>query len=536
MPDDTTPLILAVDLGTSGLKIALVSLDGGIVGWESEPVELVLTGAGGAEQSPEAWWRGFRAAAGRLVSRRPEDRHRIVAVCCSTQGEGTIPVDRDGRPLANALLWMDMRGAEPLRRQLRGWVNVAGLGVTRLARFIRLTGGAPSPTGKDPAGHMLFIRDRMPRIYERTYKFLNVLDYLNLRLTGRCVATHDSITTSWVTDNRDPDAVAYHAGLISMLGIDRDKLPDLVPCTAVIGTLVPEVAAELGLSSATPVVAGSIDTTATAIGSGAVADFVPHLYVGTSSWLAAHVPFKKTHLSTRLASLPCAVPRRHLMTALQATAGGSLAWFRDSLLLPHDGPGRGERRDFLGSLDALVERVPPGSGGVVYAPWIWGERAPVDDPDVRAGLLNLSLATSRAEVLRAMLEGVALNTRWLLGAVGRFLDRPVPAIHIVGGGGQSDAWCQIFADVLDVEVRQVVDPIGGNVRGAAWIAAVGLGRLSFADVPRLTRFRRVYGPRPAHRRVYDERFATLMEVYRRLRPVYRRLNGPRWAAAGEPAR
>jgi xylulokinase len=523
MPDDATPLILAVDLGTSALKIALVSEAGGIVGWESEPVPLVLSGAGAAEQSPEAWWEAWRAAAGRLLDRRPEARRRIIAVCCSTQGEGTLPVDRDGRPLGNALLWMDTRGAEPLRRQLRGWVNVGGLSLARLARFIRLTGGAPSPTGKDPAGHMLFIRDRLPRIYEQTHKFLNVLDFLNLRLTGRLVATHDSITTSWVTDNRDPDAVAYDAGLIAMLGIDRDKLPDLVPCTTVIGTLLPEVAAELGLSPATPVVAGSIDTTATAIGSGAVADFVPHLYVGTSSWLAAHVPFKKTHLATRVASLPCAVPGRHLMTALQATAGGSLTWLRDSLLFPADGRGDGGRQDFLGSLDALVEGVPPGAGGVVYAPWIWGERAPVDDPDVRAGLFNLSLATTRAEVVRAMLEGIALNTRWLFEAVGRFLDRPVPRIHIVGGGGQSDAWCQIFSDVLDVEVRQVVDPIGGNVRGAAWIAAVGLGRLSFADVPGLTRFRRVYEPRSAHRGLYDERFAAVMAVYRRLRPVYRRL-------------
>ena len=127
------------------------------------------------------------------------------------------------------MLWMDMRGAHNLRQQLSGLINIDGAGLTKLLRFVRLTGGAPSMTGKDPAGHILWIRDRQPQLYEQTYKFLNVLDYMNLRLTGEFVASYDSIVTNWVTDNRNPNDLKYHAGLISSLGIDREKLPDLVP-------------------------------------------------------------------------------------------------------------------------------------------------------------------------------------------------------------------------------------------------------------------------------------------------------------------
>ncbi|HEY0713653.1 MAG TPA: FGGY family carbohydrate kinase, partial [Polyangia bacterium] len=323
----TTPVVLAVDLGTSAIKVALVTTRGQVLGWESKPIGLALLPEGGAEQSPEEWWQAFLEVAGKLLGRVAGGRvvrDSIVAVCCSTQGEGTVPVDRDGKPLMNAILWMDMRGAPFINRQMRGVINVGGAGLLKTLRLVRLTGGMPSPTGKDPAAHMLLVRERFPAIYERTHKFLNVLDYLNLRLTGRFVATADSILTSWVTDNRDPDGIRYHPGLIRQSGIDADKFPELVPCTGVLGPLRGDVAEALGLSKNVQVVAGSIDNTAAAIGAGAVEDYLPHLYLGTSSWVAAHVPFKRTDVRSALASVPCAVPGRYLLTALQATAGGNL--------------------------------------------------------------------------------------------------------------------------------------------------------------------------------------------------------------------
>jgi xylulokinase len=517
--------ILAADLGTSGMKIALISARGQVLGWETEPVRLYITPDGGAEQSPQEWWQAFITASQRLLARDLVPRSSIRAVCCSTQGEGTIPVDRDGRPLMNCILWMDMRGEPNLHRQFQGLVNLAGVNLAQLLRWLRFTGGMPSQTGKDPASHMLLVRDRFPEIYARTYKFLNVLDYLNLCLTGRFTCTFDSIVTSWVTDNRDPDHVRYQPGLVAASGIDASKFPEIVPCTQVLGGLSPAAAEALGLSPDVQVVAGAIDTTAAAIGTGAVEDYLPHLYIGTSSWIAAHVPFKKTDIFANLASIPCALPGRYLLIALQATAGGNLTFLRDNILYHQDELlQEASVPDIFKVLDQIASRTPAGSHGLLYTPWIWGERAPVEDRTLRAGLYNLSLHNNREDIIRAFLEGIAFNTRWLIDPVQKFLGRKVDRIHIAGGGAQSDIWCQIFADVLDIEVRQVQDPIQANARGAAWIAAAGLGEIHFSDIPALVPFKAVYTPTPAHCALYDRRFKAFKRIYRQMHALYRELN------------
>ncbi len=522
----TEPIILAVDLGTSGMKVALITVSGKVLGWEAEPLQLMLTPDGGVEQSPDEWWAAFLSASKRLIGKNQASASLIRAVCCSTQGEGTIPVDKGGNALGNCILWMDMRGASHLKKQLSGLINIDGADVFKVLRFVSLTGGMPNLAGKDPAGHMVLIRDTMPEIYAKTYKFLNVLDYLNLRLTGEFAASFDSIVTSWVTDNRNPNELRYNDGLISMLGIDRAKLPDVVSCSAVIGNLKADITNVLGLSNDVKVVAGSIDNTAAAIGSGAVEDLHPHLYIGTSSWITAHVPFKKTDIGSSLASIPCAVPDKYLLTALQATAGGNLTFLRDNIIYHKDELlQEADVPDIFKVLDKITARVPAGANGVIYTPWIWGERAPVDDKTVRAGLYNLSLHNTREDIIRAFLEGIALNTKWLMTPVEKFLGKQVDSINIVGGGAQSDVWCQIFADVMNVEIKQVAEPVYANARGAAWIGAVGLGEISFADVPKLVKIKQAYTPNNKNRSLYDERFDTFKTIYKQMKGVYKKLNG-----------
>ncbi len=517
--------VLAVDLGTSGCKTALVSLQGEVAGWEFEPVATHLFGNGGAEQNPEDWWAAFINTSRRLVTKAVVPPEQVVAVCCSTQGEGTVPVDADGQALSPCVLWMDTRGEEYLRQITRGWLNVAGYDPLRLIRWIRLTGGAPSLTGKDPAAHMLLIRDAFPEIYAHTAKFLNVLDYMNLRLTGRCAASYDSILTSWVTDNRDSAHITYSNTLVKNSGINRDKFPDIVPCSEVIGTLLPQVADQIGLPVSTAVVAGCIDVTAAAVGSGAVRDYEAHIYIGTSSWLAAHVPFKKTNIISSIASVPCAISGRYLMIALQATAGGNLTFLRDKILYHKDELLVEEKvPDVYKIMDRIVEKTPPGSNGVIFTPWSYGERSPVEDPYIRAGIHNLSLENSREDIIRAFFEGVAFNNRWLLAPVEQFLGRPLQEITMVGGGANSDVWCQVFADVLNRPIRQLADPIQANVLGAAFIAFAGLGLIGFHDIPQIVRCKATYTPRPETRQVYDSQFSEFVELYKHNKAIYRRLN------------
>jgi len=526
-----TRLVLAVDLGTSGCKCALVSLDGTVHAWAFRAVKLHVQGAL-AEQDPQDWWTAFLESAGEILAADASLRARVVAVCCSTQTEGTVCIDRHGQPLGRALTWLDSRGAAAMARRVRGRiVNIEGYAPLKLWRWLRLTGGAPSLSGRDSAGHLAYIRAHEPERYEHTHKFLNVLDYLNLRLAGRFCATQDSILTAWVTDNRDAHEVRYDAGLIRLLGIDADKLPEIVHSTDILGPVLPDVAQALGLDPKTVVVAGAVDNSAVAVGA-AVGDFETHLYLGTSSWLGAHVPFMKTDVRHKIAAVPCAVDGRYLAMALQSTAGANLSFLRDRILYHPDELASDEEHPAVYEmLNKIAARVPPGARGLIYTPWLLGERTPVDDPRLRAGLLNMSLEHSREDIFRAFLEGVALNTRWMLEPFARLLGRDAGTITAVGGGAQSDVWCQIMADVTGQPIRQLTSPIQANAIGATFIAGVGIGALKFSDLGHLRQARCTYEPTRALRRLYGDKFETLKEVRRRLAPLYHRLNAPQAAAA-----
>ncbi len=238
--------VLAVDLGTGGPKAALVSPEGRIVSHASESVSLHLLPGGGAEQDPDEWWRAVTTAARRCRADAGIPAEQVVGVGCTGQWSGTVAVDESGIPLRPAVIWMDSRGAPAIRRQTAGTVNVLGYDVRKVQRWIRLTGGAPGHSGKDPTAHILWIRDAEPDVYRATHKFLEPVDWLNQRLTGRFAASHDSIGAHWVTDNRDVGAVAYDDTLLEMSGLERRTLPDLVPSASVVGHLTAVAAGALG--------------------------------------------------------------------------------------------------------------------------------------------------------------------------------------------------------------------------------------------------------------------------------------------------
>lgn len=517
--------ILSIDLGTSSCKTALVSIYGEVVGWEAEPVALNLLPDGGAEQCAHDWWNAILRTTKKLLRKELVSKEDIIAICATTQGAGTVPVDHKGDPLMNCMTWLDSRGAKHTHQYVGGIVKIEGYALTKLFRWMRLTGGAPAMSGKDISGHIQYVKHEFPDIYARTYKFLNVLDYVNFRLTGEFVATGDSVMDSWVTDNRNCDAIRYDERLLKTSGVEPDKFPEIVRGIDVIGSLRPEIADDLGLRREVKVIAGALDYTAAAVGSGAVADYQAHLYIGTSSWLSVHVPYKKTDLSHYMASLPCAIPGKYLLTASQDTAGGNLTFLRDRLIFHKDEMLNQEAGEFYGVLDAVAEKVPPGSNGIIYTPWLYGERCPIDDPTIRAGIHNLSLENTRSDVVRAFLEGVALNTRWMLAPVEKFIGRKrIDPINMIGGGANSALWCQIHADVLNRTIRQVKDPVQANARGAAFIAAVGLGLIDFKDIPEHIQFKQIFEPDSGNRALYDERFEIFVEIYKRNKDIYKRLN------------
>jgi xylulokinase len=178
------------------------------------------------------------------------------------------------------------------------------------------------------------------------------------------------------------------------------------------------------------------------------------------------------------------------------------------------------------AFDRAAQAAPAGSGRVIFMPWLVGERTPVEDPTVRGGFFNLSRATRREHLVRAVFEGVAYNARWLLGCVERFCRRRLDGIRLIGGGARSDVWCQILADVLDRTVRQVQEPMQANARGAGLVGAVALGCVKFDDVGSRVAIANTFRPNPAHRRLYDELFREFLHLYKRNRPIFARLNRP----------
>lgn len=500
-----TEYVLTVDLGTSGPKVALFTFDGSFVDGDFTPVALNVLPDGGVEQSPAAWWDGIVAASQRVMARGSVAPDAVVAVAVTSQWSGTVAVDRDGTPLHDAIIWMDSRGAAETRRVVGGALRLQGYEPRKLRTWISRTGGAPALSGKDSISHIHWMQRERPDIARATWKYLEPKDWLNLQLTGRCAATYDSIVLHWVTDNRDPARVDYDPDLLRIAELDRAQLPDLVAATAVVGTLTPAAAAALGVPAGIAVVGGTPDLQSAAIGSGAVRDFEGHLYVGTSSWLTCHVPFKKTDLLHGIASLPSPLPGKYYVADEQEVAGGCLEWLREHAL---------ETGDDLHRLDEIASAVAPGSNGVIFTPWLNGERTPVDDHTLRAGWHNLSLATRRAELVRSVLEGVAYNSRWLLGTVEKFVGRSFPWLHFIGGGAQSELWCQIMADVLQREIRQVEHPIRANARGAALVAGIALGRIGVDDLARNVRIAATFAPDRANVAIYDDRYAEFRVLHK----------------------
>jgi len=353
----------------------------------------------------------------------------------------------------------------------------------------------------------------------------NGKDYLNLKLTGRFAASYDSIALHWVTDNRDPSNVKYDEKLLAMANLDIDKLPALLPATDILDTVSPKAAKKLGINPSAKVVMGTPDVQSAALGSGAIRDFQAHLYIGTSAWLTCHVPFKKTDIIHNMASLPSPIPGRYFIANEQETAGVCLNFLRDNLF-PHPENLVAEMgtSNIYEAFDKIVAETPAGSGGVIFTPWLYGERTPVENNTIRAGFFNVSLKNNYRHFVRAVFEGVAFNARWLLSAVEKFSKRHFRTINIIGGGANSDIWCQIHADVLNRTIRQVEDPILANIRGASILASVALGYSTFEKLGQQVRIKKIYEPNEDNLAIYNELYSEFINIYKRMHPIYARLN------------
>lgn len=520
--DDAGPYVLAIDVGTSGPKAAIVSLHGRIVATARAHVDTIFLGDDGAEQDPEALWSAVKQACAAALRSSGVAAREVLAVICSSQYSSIVPVDRAGRPTMGMVLWLDKRGAPERLKRIEGYPRRADTPL-RLLRWLRIH-GLPPIDGGISLNHMRWIRHARPDVYERTATFLEPMDFVTMRLTGRATANQCTAFMFLLTDNRRLGVTGYDHRLLAQSGIDPGRLPELVPLDAILGTVRPEVAAELGLDPATRVVTGLNDTQCGGLATAAFSGSHAAVSIGSTSVMIAHVDFKRTDVRHVILSMPSPVPGRYFVMAENGMGGGTLEHFLQKLVYASDPFGEITAADRFALLQRAVADTPPGSGGVLFLPWMGGSMAPAAESRMRGGFLNLSLGTTRSHMARAVLEGVAMNLRWMMQPVERFARRRFSHFVFYGGGAESDAWAQILADVLDTPVHQMDNPQYANCLGAGLLAFQRLGKLGFEDFASRVPIRRAYQPNAAHRAIYDGLSAQLVRSFARTRPIFRALN------------
>jgi len=514
--------VLAIDLGTSGPKAAVVDAAGRTPGTARAWVETVVGPGGVAEQDPLLIWEAVKSAAVAALAASGVDREDVVAVICSSQYSSIVGVDRDGLPTSNLVLWQDHRGTKKDLRRLPTFPRRVDSPLD-LLRWLRVHGLPPIADGLSLA-HMRHLKFSRPDVYERTAWLLEPMDYVTMRLTGRATANQASAFMYLMTDNRRLDITDYEPRLVAASLIDREKLPELVPMDAIVGTLLPDVADELGLSPRTSVVTGLNDTQAGGVGSGAFTGTHAAVSVGSTSVMITHVDFKRTDVRNGILSMPSPVPDTYFVMAENGMAGAALERFLTNIVYGSDHFSDAAGHDRYEALQRVAGGVPAGSDGLLFLPWLSGSMAPSEDGQMRGGFLNISTRTTRGDMARAVLEGVSQNLRWVRGPVQAFAKRTFSHYSIYGGGARSDLWCQIMADVLGAPVHQLDNCDYTVSVGAGLLAFERLGDLGFDDISAQVRTRRVFDPDPRNTATYDALHEQFVKAFKATKPIYRALN------------
>ncbi|HEY1737722.1 MAG TPA: FGGY family carbohydrate kinase, partial [Acidimicrobiia bacterium] len=483
--------VLAIDLGTSGLKVAVVDDQGVVRAAAYEPLVTRHTPDGGAEQDAEEWWQALGRAARRAVAVAgaavPVD---VIAV--TAQYMSVVAVDEHGVPVAPVVMWTDRRGTpvHPLlaRHDLWGrWLDVHGL----------------IPLPDDDIGHVTVLRAVHPEHVTRVASYVEPADAVTARLTGRVTSTPNTAFPLMCTDNRVWDDVHYDEELVTFTGVERALLPPIVDPGTPLGPLTAGAAEHLGLGPTTIVMPATVDSITSAIGSGAIDSSRAALVVGTTSVLATHLDHKAHDLGRAVTTMPSPVPGQWFVMAENGVGGKALEVFVDGIVYADDALAIApEPADAYTRCEAVAASVPAGAHGVQFLPWLHGSLAPAPNDDVRGGFLGMALSTTRADLARAVYEGVALNAAWLVPAVSDMTGVQYRDLTLGGGAARSRLLAEILASACGVTVHRLDAPEHTNARGAALLALAQLGDIDLAAVPSMVKVADTHEPDAAAADVY----------------------------------
>lgn len=490
--------ILAHDLGTTGDKATLFDDSGSVVASTFAPYVTAYPHPGWAEQDAAEWWRAVCDSTRALLSESDIASGDVAAVSFSGMMNGALLVDARGEPLHPAIIWADQRATAEAQflAECCGFEEV----------YYR-TGHRPGASYT--AAKALWLKRHRPDLYARTAQILQAKDYAAYKLSG-VFATDCSDASS--TNLFDLEKGTWAEDIVKAVGLDLSKLPPVCPSTTVIGRVTPSAAAETGLLSGTPVVIGGGDGACATVGAGSVQPGEAYTYVGSSSWIAVTATRPLYDPQMRTFTFAHLVPGLYFPTGTMQCAGGSLDWLVRLL-----GDGDVSLYD---DLIAAAEKVPPGARGLLFLPYLIGERSPHWNPLARGAFVGLTLAHGRAEMARAVLEGVALNLKAILVA---FLEQglPIQAMRLIGGGVRNPLWRQILADVYELPILRPALLTEATSLGAAIAGGVGVGLFpDFEVVHRFVRVEEGESPDPEHCQQYGVLYDLFRQAYIALKPIF----------------
>jgi len=498
--------VLAHDLGTTGNKASLYDREGCLTGSALTTYETEYAHTGWAEQSPEDWWQAVCTSTQALLQQCGVARDDVACIVFSGQMMGCVPLDKRARPLRAAIIWADQRAVEQAR-----WIGER----VPPQQVYRVTGHRLSASYS--LSKMLWLRDHQPEIYRAAYKFMHAKDAIIARLTG-----------AFVTDPSDASGMnlydlergTWSEQIVEAAGLDPDRLPELCFSIDVAGEVLPAVAKEIGVAPGTPVVIGGGDGACAAAGAGVIAEGAAYNYVGSSSWIALATKSPVYDPDQRTFTFAHIVPGMYMPTGTMQAAGASYQWARDQLCALERQAAETLAVSPYELMNLAASTSPVGANGLIFLPYLLGERSPRWNPRARGAFVGLTIRHTHADLVRAVLEGVTMNLRVILDAF-RAQGAQIEAMRLIGGGARGRFWNQIIADVYGLPVHRLVILEEATSMGAALAGGVGVGLYpDFSIIETMNEVAETIYPDPAAQAAYENVYPLFEAAYQALAPVY----------------
>lgn len=533
--------VITYDIGTTGIKTCLIEIDKEIkiLGSATAGYNLYVdeeTGAkGGAEQDADEWWEAMCVTTKTVFDKVPNvAKEQIEGISFCSAMQGLVLVDKEGKCIRRPMTYMDQRAREELKKGIAYGVQVAGAEVTKLLKYLRYT-GAVSSSVKDPIWKYKWVEAHEPENFKKIYKWLDIKEYLICRASGEFVMTNDSAFGTLLYDTRKGHE-GWCKPICDMVGVNIEHMPPIKKSTEKVGEVTQAAAAELGLAPGTAVYGGGGDASLIGVGAGAVEYGDTHIYSGTSGWVGTVVDKQVVDAGAMMAAIVGADPEAYNYFAELETSNKCVGWVKDHLALDEIGvflKKYGNAADSLEQvefnmydyLEEVIDSIPAGSNGVVFTPWLHGNRCPFEDPNAAGMFFNIRLDTGKTELIRSVVEGICFHMRWMLERQENKV-KTSKAVRFCGGGALGETTCQILADILQREIVVVESPQNIGAVGAAACIAVGMGIIpTMKDVKKLIPVKTTYKPNPSTKVVYDKNFEVFKNLYKCNKKNFAILNG-----------